>query len=474
MSTSRPRRRTRGALIAAACLAAFTLSIATASAATVTKNSLLTGITGFPSVAGGLGVYEAGGVPGPGDASDAIREVGAYDVTVAADVPAETPYAGAWRAYAVTDIRYHTDNAVAYPMVLQLAATAWAGEFDPDVAHKLEWLLRHADGLIAGEADPGRAAAAIQVVVWQTLRNPPVFEARANLTVPTTDPAVNALAAKFTALMDSGFTTPTGTSIALQAGPVSACGSTLTITSTPGTVVTLTITHNGVLSTKALVIGPDGTATAAASTAPGVTVTVTATVATGGVLVRADGLHEPDAHTTDANRSEGPEELIFLAGTQSAAASIPFTCQAPPPPPGTPTGAPTTPPAAAGTLRIVKNGPVTAVAGQVVTYRIKLTNTSAVAVTGVVLRDILPPGLSVLKVPKGATLKKGVVTWSVGALAPGAAKTVALRVRIDRGASGTRCNRASATGVDVTLVKAAACTAIRAVAGAVRLPPVTG
>mgnify|MGYP001273120699 FL=1 len=473
------RRRSLSALVvlAAACV---TVSAGTARAATVTKSGLAAGIPGFPSAPGGLGVFEA---LTPVLPADAVREVGTYTVAIAADPAgaAEAPFAGSWKGYGVTDIRNHTDNNVPYPMVLQLAADAWAGEYSPEVAANLTWLLRNADTLVAGEADANAASAAIQVVVWQTLRNPqgnPPLEPRADLVNPTVSPQINALAAKFTAIMQAGVAAdPTGTpTITLTTGVLAGCTTTLNVSGTPGTPVLLTIDNGGLLSTQVVIIAADGSASATVQGVPGVTVTVSGSVATGGVLVRADGAHDPDAHTTEANQSRAPEELIFLAGAASATASTPITCSAlvppvPPvttPPPGTTTGR------ASGALSLTKTAPPAALAGQVITYRLRVRNRSSVAVESVVVRDVLPKGMSLVTTPAGATVKNGTVVWRVGTLAAGERKVLAFQVRLDRTIHGKRCNNASASGANAPTVRARACSAVRAVAGAVRIPVVTG
>ena len=464
---------------ALAALLAAAVGASAARAATVTKTSLDNGVGGFPSAGVGLGVYE----PGPPGVPDAVREVGRYNVTVVADpaVPAEAPFAGAWKAYAVDDITHHTDNGVGYPMVLQLAEDAFAGEFPPDVAAKLTWLLRHADELIAGEADATRAAAAVQIVVWQTLRNPPLLAPRADLSEPTIDAAVNELAVKFTNRMNAGVDAPPPATptLSLAAGPVASCAATITATGTPGATVTLTVDNNGVLTTRTVTLAADGTATAGVSTAPGTTVTVTGAIATAGVLVRADirGPATLDEHLTDSHTSAAPEELIFLAGTAPVTASAPVTCPAPPPtPPSAPpvvtaVGQPAVTP---GTLRITKSAPPNAVAGTTITYTIRVRNTGTTSVNAVVLRDVLPQGLSFAGRPAGATIKKGAASWNLGTLAPGAQRTVSLRVRLDSGLTGVRCNTATASGDNAQTVRARACSTVRAVAGVTRAPAVTG
>jgi uncharacterized repeat protein (TIGR01451 family) len=466
--------------LAVGLLLASVLSSA-ATAATVTKTALEAGIPGFPTQPGGLGVFEADTPVLP---PDAVREVGTYTVQVTADpaIANEAPFAGGWKAYAVTDVRYHTDNGVAVPMDLQLAHDAWAGEFLGEVPAQLTWLLRHADALIAAEADTARAAAAVQVVVWQTLRNPqstPPLAPRADLALPTVDPAVNALAVRFTEIMQRGRAADDAAAqpLSIAAGPVTGCSATTTVTGTPGTPVALSVDQGGALSTRSVLLGPDGTATATVQGVGGATVSVAASVASGGVLVRADGLHEPDVHTTELNRSQGPEELIFLAGGQTTVARTPITCAPELPPLVNP---PVSPPIVrsagidAGTLSLTKTAPPTAVAGRTITYRLRVRNTGSIALDAVVLRDVMPDGMSIVGLPRGATLKRGVVTWKLGSLAAGDRRVVVLNVRVDRTVRGTRCNSADAAAANAPTVTARACSTIRAVAGVSRLPIVAG
>lgn len=130
-------------------------------------------------------------------------------------------------------------------------------------------------------------------------------------------------------------------------------------------------------------------------------------------------------------------------------------------------------PTSRAALRLSKTGPGAATAGQLVTYRIKVTNRSKIAARNVVLRDVLPSGFSVSGKVKGAGISKGRVTWKVGSLAAGKSKTVIVKFRIDRNVGGRRCNQAVATAGNATTVRDAQCTRIAAVVGALQ-PAVTG
>ncbi len=60
-------------------------------------------------------------------------------------------------------------------------------------------------------------------------------------------------------------------------------------------------------------------------------------------------------------------------------------------------------------------------------YRLSYTNLSATAtVPGVLLIDSLPAGLDYTSATSVPTAAGGVLTWSVGALAPGASGTIDL------------------------------------------------
>ena len=198
------------------------------------------------------------------------------------------------------------------------------------------------------------------------------------------------------------------------------------------------------------------------------------------MLVRADGAHNPDVHTTPANQSFAPEELIFLGGQQITSSTVLVACPALVPPlPVAPLPQPlvisvTVAGVTGGTLSLTKGGPSSAIAGQVITYRLRVRNSSSVPVTSVVLRDVLPSGMTLVSRPAGTTIKNGAVVWQLGTLAPGQRRAISLKVRINRTIKGRRCNSANASAANAATVTARACSAIRSVSGAVRIPIVTG
>jgi uncharacterized repeat protein (TIGR01451 family) len=175
------------------------------------------------------------------------------------------------------------------------------------------------------------------------------------------------------------------------------------------------------------------------------------------------------------------QEVIAQASAQVEACRTTTNPPAEPPvtPPATPPATPVvtvvgTSATPASQLTVVKRGPATAKSGQVITFTIIVRNESATAATSVVLSDVLPTGYAIAKRPAGAVLQKGTITWSLGDLAPGASTTLKLQVRIDRNASGRRCNRATASAANAATVTTRACTKVVRIAGVTRIPIVTG
>ena len=126
------------------------------------------------------------------------------------------------------------------------------------------------------------------------------------------------------------------------------------------------------------------------------------------------------------------------------------------------------------TLRIDKRGPAIAKAGQVITYRIKISNTGTIVAENVIMRDRLPNGIALAAKPAGIQLVNGVITVSVGDLGPGASKTLVFKARIDRTATGARTNVATASASNASQVRDLARTKIVTIAGQIRIPVVTG
>lgn len=96
-------------------------------------------------------------------------------------------------------------------------------------------------------------------------------------------------------------------------------------------------------------------------------------------------------------------------------------------------------------IGITKAAPSTAKAGGTFDYTITVRNRSSFAATGVQVTDLVPVTLTLVRIPSGATIRNGVVTWNVGTLAAGASKTLTMDVRVNPNVSGTIRNTATVT-----------------------------
>lgn len=147
----------------------------------------------------------------------------------------------------------------------------------------------------------------------------------------------------------------------------------------------------------------------------------------------------------------------------------------PPPPPMTPPPAPPTPPApVVAALRAGLTAPSKVAQGGRFTYTVTITNPATVAATAVVARLTLPKGITLVSVPSGARLVRGVVVWNVGALAAGQKVALRAQVRLDRITRTVRVAGVAVTGTNVTAT-ARARTSVRVrIAGVNVSPAVTG
>jgi Domain of unknown function DUF11 len=102
-----------------------------------------------------------------------------------------------------------------------------------------------------------------------------------------------------------------------------------------------------------------------------------------------------------------------------------------------------------------------------------VTNTSNRAAKAVSLRNPLPPGFVIARLSKGAKFTKATNTWSLGNIAAGQSKTVSVKLRIDRAATGSKCVSGRATANNADPATGRSCTRILVVAGVSNVP-VTG
>lgn len=96
-------------------------------------------------------------------------------------------------------------------------------------------------------------------------------------------------------------------------------------------------------------------------------------------------------------------------------------------------------------VRINKAGPATAEREGVFNYRISVRNRSAFTAKNVEVTDLVPVQLTLVSIPKGATMRNGVVTWPVGNLRPNQLKVLTMRVRVNPTVTGTIINKATVT-----------------------------
>lgn len=324
------------------------------------------------------------------------------------------------------------------------------------------WLIAASDRMIADAADPGLEAAAIQVAVWQ------LTGSVSDTAAATSSATLNARVAQIRALA-AGRTIVTALAVSAPTAPA-AVGTpvTVTVSGTPGAVVDLSVTSGAAaLSAAQVVIAPSGATTVTVTPSAAGAVTIGAT-AQGGMLNRAVRLE---------GRST-PQAMAYVSAvplTASAAITVLAPAVVAPPPAAVPAAAARVPAAALG---LTKTAPATVRPGRVISYRLTVTNVSATVARAVVVRDPVPLGTYVTRLPGRARLRAGAVEWRLGDLAPGARVVLVLRLRTDRLARGQVLNRVTAAAANAAVVRAQAKTRIvtapRRVAPAVVAPAVTG
>ncbi len=342
----------------------------------------------------------------------------------------------------------------------------------PGGRDRLEWLLLSSRRALA-DTPAGAAAnfelAAHQRAIW-SLTNPSTPGQPANPAEPIlASDAFNARANQL--FLDSatyaGAVAQQPSITATGAAVCSGTARTLHVTGAPLTSVTLSITSGsgqfaGGAQQATIALGPTGAADVALTgTAPGaVAVSGAFQVPT---LVQAE---VPDTQSTG-------QDFVYLEfRTQTVATSVDFlNCSVPGPPAPPATGGVTG--VSSSTLSIAKAGPRVARAGTVLSYSIRVRNTSTTPATNVIVRDVLPAGYSFVKAVPNGTLAKGRLTWRLGTLAAGATRIIKVSFRVDRTVNGQRCNNANASAANAPQVKARVCSTILPPPKRI-LPAVTG
>lgn len=96
-------------------------------------------------------------------------------------------------------------------------------------------------------------------------------------------------------------------------------------------------------------------------------------------------------------------------------------------------------------VRIGKTAPATAEREGVFDYTIVVRNRSGFTARNVEVTDLVPVSLTLVAIPRGATIRNGVVTWSLGNLPARASRTLTMRVRVNPQFTGTITNTATVT-----------------------------
>ena len=82
-------------------------------------------------------------------------------------------------------------------------------------------------------------------------------------------------------------------------------------------------------------------------------------------------------------------------------------------------------------VAIAKSGPGTARAGATFTYTVVVHNRSSFTARNVQVTDLVPAELTLVAIPSGATIRNGVVTWSLGDMSAGATRTLTVQVKVN-------------------------------------------
>ena len=100
----------------------------------------------------------------------------------------------------------------------------------------------------------------------------------------------------------------------------------------------------------------------------------------------------------------------------------------------------------AADIAVRKTGPAVASLGATLTYRLEVSNPGDMPAGGVVLRDVVPEGLSYLSSNPAGQLTGGTVQWQLGQLTASETRTVEVNFKAERQGSLTNCAEVSAAG----------------------------
>lgn len=94
-------------------------------------------------------------------------------------------------------------------------------------------------------------------------------------------------------------------------------------------------------------------------------------------------------------------------------------------------------------IAIVKDAPATAPIEGVFDYSIVVRNRSAFAAIDVVVTDLIPAQVTLVAIPRGATVRNGVVTWELGDMPAGSVRRLSMRVKANPNFTGVIPNTAT-------------------------------
>lgn len=125
-------------------------------------------------------------------------------------------------------------------------------------------------------------------------------------------------------------------------------------------------------------------------------------------------------------------------------------------------------------IGIDKSGPAFARRGQAFTYRVIVRNRSRFTARDVQVADLVPQDLTLVAIPRGATIRNGVVTWLLGDMRAGARRTLTMRVRVNPGAADRIVNTAVVTAIGLPARRDTVTTRLRGDRPRPRIGGVTG
>lgn len=354
-------------------------------------------------------------------------------------------------------IGYCTDTSRIFSLDAEPVETTIQDPPATATARALTWILLNRAPSGAPSAEKNQQAAISQVATWL------LVDAQINQDTPTSDAALNAAAKALVQEALAATTAPASLTATAAAPAAGATTSVVTVTARPGAIVTLAVTSGvGTLSATEVVIGPGGTGTTTLTTTGPGTVGLSATTAGDGRLI---GINPTDPETRP-QPTAAAEPTTITANLQVA-----FQAAPPVTPPVTPPAVVTAKPRPS--VAITKSGPARAKVLKKVTYTITVRNTGKVTLSGVVLRDRLPRGLSFVGASRASTLANGNATFRLGNIAPGQTRTISVTLMANASVTGSRTNTATVSATNVRPRSASAATVFSPLVRRVQ-PAVTG